>query len=374
MIPAARPYFADLDKTVLPDIAATLRSGRLILGPQTSAFEREFADYIGTTYAVAVGSGSAALEIVFRYLAAREWPQRSIRKVPMSTNTFVASYRAAVAAGFEVPLLGMDPQTLNASIVELQPWFFSPQTIAILLVHIAGIITPHIHEIASAGRLARFPVIEDCAHAHGSTIDGKKAGSLGFAGCFSFYATKVMTTGTGGMITTNNDALAQYARQARHHGGGGDLTKITVPGSDWLMTEIEAILGRSQLRALPMMLERRRLVAMYYREMLKEEDRVELLTIPPSVEPAWYKYPLYLTEGINREKVREYLGNCGIEVGTLYDPPVHTMLGIDAKSERQADAQTLLKRQLCLPVHGLMTVDDAGMVVRSFKRALDLAI
>jgi dTDP-4-amino-4,6-dideoxygalactose transaminase len=177
------------------------------------------------------------------------------------------------------------------------------------------------------------------------------------------------------VLTTDRDDLAQLARSLRHHGQGASLEEIVHAGNDWLMDEVRAVLARSQLRRLDEFLERRRAIAARYDELLATRDRYTLPRLRPGTVAAYYKYPILLPVGVDRDKVRTaLLAKHGIECGALYSPPAHMMpvfRGADGEPPvRLPVAESLLARQLCLPMHAALTPDDANRAVAALDEVV----
>lgn len=368
-IAGARPYFPEEDiPGILSEIGEVLRGGRLILGPKTRALEAAWSKRVGTKHAVALSSCTAALEITMRHVGARG------REVIIPTNTFVATANAAVNAGAKVVFADLDPDDycLDASDAIDR---ISPNTAAIVLVHIAGFLSKNIGLLRDTCKARQIALIEDCAHAHGATIDGREAGALTDAGCFSLYPTKVLTCGVGGVLTTNDDALAELARSLRHHGQGASLEEIVHAGSDWMMDEMRAVVSLAQLNRLDQFLERRRAIAARYDTLLAEDRRFTLPRLAPGSKPAYYKYPILLPEGVDREAVRRELHDVHqIEAGALYSPPCHLMPvfreSLGTGPGTLPAAESVLARQICLPMHALVTIEDAERSVRALDETL----
>jgi dTDP-4-amino-4,6-dideoxygalactose transaminase len=368
-IPSTKPYFREEDIQAISDqVRSILRSGRLILGDYTQTLEESFREYCGVKHAVAVSSCTAALEIVLRYFDVKG------KEVIVPTNTFIASSNAVIYSG-GIPILAdikadtlcLDPADLLRRI--------TPATKGVIVVHIAGLPCPEMEEIREICREKGLFLIEDAAHAHGATINDQKTGSLGDAGCFSFYPTKVMTTCTGGMITTDDDGLAEYAISLRHHGVGRDLNNIVNLGNNWLMDEISALLGIYQLRALDANIRRRNDIAQMYADGLMNLDKVELFNIPPHIRHSYYKYPVLLSSTIDkREFVEKMQRDCGISLGSVYDPPCHlqpvyqTLFGF--RSGMFPTAEATLKRVVCLPMFQQMTNQEVDYVLQSVRMIL----
>lgn len=374
MIKSARPYFDDEQiQFIQPKIEQVLRSGRLILGKETEAFEQQYAQWIGTKHAIAVSSGSAALEIVFRYLYTQlEYGKRT---VVMPTQTFIASALAPMRAGFEVRVVPY----LDADDFREQEDYFRPlDSIGVMMaIHLAGFVHEQIQELREICQDNETYLVEDASHAHGARSNlGFMAGDLGFAGCFSLYPTKVLTSGGGGMITTMDSNLDDFARIARHHGGAppNDYVALT-EGSNWTMSEVQAVLGQAQMLKIEETLAHRRAMAAAYAKNLDEDDRIRLPYDGGS--PSYYKYPVILN-GITRDQIRPYMANSGVEIGALYEPPLHRQpilqnLIFVSESPMFERQDEFLSRQVCLPMHALLSESDVYAVCRTLKRAMDLA-
>src|SRR6185436_1653652 len=197
-VPPARVHFSSEDRAqILSRIDNAMITGQLTLGPIGAELEAEFAARHGTNHAVAVNSGTAALEISLRALGVAG------REVVVPANTFFATAAAAVHAGARLRFVDCDPQTMAIDPVDLEACL-GPDTAAVVVAHIGGLVTPAIDEIAGLCTAAGVDLVEDAAHAHGSAFDGRSAGTFGAAGAFSFYPTKVIAGGGGGMIVTDD--------------------------------------------------------------------------------------------------------------------------------------------------------------------------
>jgi dTDP-4-amino-4,6-dideoxygalactose transaminase len=206
-------------------------------------------------------------------------------------------------------------------------------------------------------------------------INGRKTGSLGYAGCFSFYPTKVMTTCTGGMLTTNDEKLAEYAVSMRHYGVGKGLHHIINLGDDWLMDEISALLGIYQLKGLEDNVSRRNRIAEKYTAGLADCERAQGFKVPPNIRHSYYKYPVLLAPGIDKKKLIEKLqSEYGVGIGSIYDPPCHLqpvyreLFGFCHGMFPTADE--ILERTCCLPIFQQMTDEEAEYALHSFKEVI----
>lgn len=369
-IPAARICFPEEDrKELLRQIDGILQSGQLTLGKYTKEFEERFADYVSTKYAIAVNSGTSALEIILRALDI----QGSSVIVP--TNTFFATPASVIHAGGKVTFaditdnLCLDPDSVKRNIQK--------DTKAVMIVHIGGIVPPQIKEVQEVCQRYGPYLIEDAAHAHGSTLNGNKAGTFGIAAAFSFYPTKVITSGEGGMITTNDENIYKRSLVFRDQGKAGFFGNVhTEMGYNWRMSEVHAAIGLSQLACLEEFLKDRQRIAQIYDAGLEGIDGVTPVKIPPEVKSNYYKYVALLRDGIDRaafkKETKEKYG-VGLS-GEVYELPCHLqpifkkLYGF--KGGEFPVSEDLCQRQICLPVFARMTDEEARYVIDSIREVI----
>lgn len=358
--PRAKPYIES--ERLLNDIDGILKSGNLSMGKFTRRFEKEFADYVGTEHAVAVSSGTAALEVTLLSLGL------SGKRIIVPTNTFVATGNAVVNTGNIPVFVDIDKDTLCMSYDSMVK--NSDDVAAVILVHIGGLITPEIVKIKEFCRANDILLIEDAAHAHGSSFYNLKAGNLhSVAGCFSFYSTKVMTTGEGGMITTNDKDLYEKMKLYRNHGGDGK--NFYYNSSNYRMTEIESAIGISQLKLLDEFVIRRNWIAETYSELLTGVKGVTLFPVfDNSVRSYWNFYILLESE---RDRVMKDLLYCDIATGDAYVPPCHKQPVFERfiTPDQNFDvADDILSRHLSLPMYVNLSSDDMKYIADCLKEVL----
>jgi dTDP-4-amino-4,6-dideoxygalactose transaminase len=352
---------------ILRGVRQILESGRLVLGPHTAEFEERFGSYVGVPHAVALSSCMAALQIAFRFLGVRG------REVVVSANDFPGVVSAVLYEGGTPILAEMDPSTFCLDVEDALERVTS-NTAGIVATHISGLVCPAIDVLREACRERNLFLIEDASHAHGASIGKRRAGSLSDVGCFSFYATKVMTTGTGGMLTTRNSALASYARSVRHHGQGTRRNEFTSMGSDWCLGEVNALLGLQQLRRLDESVEHRNRVVTWYREGLRNVDWIAIPTHPANFRHAYYRFPVLLRGDLDARRFREILElEFGVENGTLYDPPCHLQPAFRERLGHGEGAfprtEGALNRQVCPPVYPSLSRAEVDRVVEAMHAA-----
>ena len=369
-VPAARIYFPEEDrKGLVKQVDEILRSGELTLGKYGRDFEQKFAGYIGAKYAVAVNSGTSALEIILRSL------DIDGSSVIVPTNTFFATAAAVLHAGGKAIFadinasLCLDPASLERRI--------GKDTRAVIVVHIGGIVAPQMKEIQELCQKHNLFLIEDAAHAQGSTLNGQKAGSFGIATAFSFYPTKVMTSAEGGMITTSDENINKRALVFRDQGKAGFFGNVHVElGYNWRMSEIHAAIGLSQFARLEEFITERRKIARIYDEAIRQIKKITPVGIPPAVESNYYKYVVLLEEGIDRSFIKKELKEkYGVSLsGEVYELPCHlqpvfkNLYGF--KGGEFPVAEDICKRQICLPVFATMTEEQAKYVTDSLREVL----
>src|SRR6266702_890218 len=284
-IPAVRALFPEEDlPEILEQIADVLRSGCLILGPQTAALEAAWARRCGVRHAVALSSCTAALEIALRYARVAG------REVVVPTNTFVATVNAVGLAGGRVVFCDMGRDDFGLDVDDALARV-TADCAALVVVHVGGFVAHGMPRLAEACRARRILLVEDCAHAHGATLGLRSVGALGDVGCWSLHPTKILTSGVGGLLTTDSADIARFARALRHHGQGAARGEVQRGGNDWLMDEVRAVLALAQLRRLDDFLARRRAVAARYDALLGPNPLFTLPRRAPDSGTAYCRYP-----------------------------------------------------------------------------------
>jgi len=376
LIPVNKPYFLLEDsERITTAIHEILKSGILTDGPWIDKFEKSFAEYIGCDYAIATNSGTSALEILLRYYNVHG------KEIIVPTNSFVASANAVIFAGGTPILTDISPKTLCIDPQQIQKKITN-KTMGVIAVHIAGLVCPEIDEMKKLCEQNNLFLIEDAAHAVGAQHHSKKAGNLCDGGAFSFYPTKVLTSGEGGMITTHNKELAHFAKSLRCHGIGihpqtGEKKKnrFTRLGHNWRMSEMQAVVGFYQLQRLEDALAQRNTVACQYNRSLNEFEELELIKTPPHDRNSYYKYPVILNMPHSRENiVNQLIENYGIQCGSIYWPTIHLQpFYQDQFGYKEGDfenAEDVLKRTIALPIYPELTPTQIHQVVSALKTIL----
>jgi dTDP-4-amino-4,6-dideoxygalactose transaminase len=371
-IPAARIVIPAEDRRqILARIDDALRTGALTLGQTGQAFETEFASVVGARFAAAVQSGTSALEIILRSLGVEG------REVVVPTNTFFATPAAVIHAGARPRFADVERATMALS-VETVAAAVSSETAAVILVHIGGLVSPETPKIAAFCRAHDLVLVEDAAHAHASSLDGRMAGTFGTAAAFSFYPTKVITAGEGGMIVTDDAAIHRQALQYRDQGKEGFLTNFHVRlGYNWRLSELHAAVGLSQLGRLEEFVAERRRIAEAYTRRLAEVGGVEPQRPPGGSRSNFYKYVTWLDHGIDRPALKRVLKE-RYQVslsGEVYETPCHLQpVFKDWAAGTFPVAEDVCSRHICLPIYPGMTEAEIDQVVAALQEALSRRI
>jgi perosamine synthetase len=368
-VPPASVYFPEADRReILARIDDALSTGQLTLGKFGRELEEKFASYAGTTYAVAVSSGTSAIEIPLRSLGVEG------KEVLVPANTFFATAAAAVHAGARIRFLDCDPETMAVSVEDLKRQI-GPETAGVIVVHIGGLVTPDIEAIRRVCDERGIWLFEDAAHAHGSTHGGRGAGTFGIAASFSFYPTKVMAAGEGGIIVTDDERIYRESLIYRDQGKASFTQNAhTLMGANWRMSELHAAVALSQFARLDEFIERRAAVARIYDTALAGGSTgLRPIAVPEGSRCNYYKYSVYLPDGVDRAALKKLLREeyeIGLS-GEVYEVPLHDQPVFAPYRDRALPgAEHLCARHVCLPVSAIMTDDQAKYVAESLYEAL----
>jgi len=335
-----------------------LQSGRLAQGPKVEEFEALFASYIGTKYAMATSSGTAALHIAL--LASGIGNGDEVITTPFS---FIATANAILFCGARPIFVDIDKDTfcIDPGLIRAK---ITSKTKAVLPVHLYG--QPcNMKEIAKICREHNLILMEDACQAHGAEYHGKKLGSFDI-GCFSFYPTKNMTTGEGGMILTDDSNIAERARMIRSHGQKEKYIHELL-GHNYRMTEIAAAIGVCQLKKLDEFNRQRIEHARFLTEKLGKIRGLIVPFVAPDVKHVFHQFTIKVTGNfsMSRDELKQRLNDKGIITEVYYPLPIHKQplykeLGYD---DSLPDAEKACEEVLSLPVHPLLTEEDLNYIV-----------
>jgi dTDP-4-amino-4,6-dideoxygalactose transaminase len=356
-------------------VQAVLRSRWLSMGEVTSAFEGEFAQFVGAKHAIAVTNATAALHLACVAVGLKPGDE-----VILPSLTFVATANAVRYTGATpvfADIQSLDWLTISPAAIER---LITDKTRLIIVMHYAGYPCdmPRILEIANKHNLA---VIEDSAHAIGSQLDGRSLGTWGRIGCFSFFSNKNMTTGEGGMLTTDDDALAEHLRILRSHGmtslswdrhqGHAWSYDVVDLGYNYRIDEIRSALGRVQLRKLSLNNGRRAVLTALYRELLAElAPQVQMPFAGARGTLCYHILPILLPAGKDRIRFMEAMKASGVQTSIHY-PPVHQFQSYrDSGASLLPLTEAAASREVTLPLYPAMRDADVEWVVNSVTQAL----
>jgi perosamine synthetase len=354
----------DAATEVLKSGILTEKSG---MGPRVLDFEKEYARYVGAKHAVAVTSGTAALHAALLVAGVKQGDE-----VVVPSFTFHSTAEVVLLCGAQPVFADIDPETytITADTVESA---LTQSTKAIIPVHLYG-LPADLDPIKKLARDRGLTLIEDAAQAHGAEYKGSKIGSIGDMTCFSFYAGKNMTTGEGGMVTTNDDDYSDKLRMVRTHGEQRPYWPTSV-GNNYRMNELLAAIGLAQLKKLPSFLEKRRRNAQFLSEKLGVLGKVIPPKEPEGRKHAWYVYTLRL-RGANagkRNKAIEKLRSKNIEATVYYESPLHMLpLYREFSTTRRAlpETEKACRQVFSLPVHPRLDEPELGYMFETLKRVL----
>jgi UDP-4-amino-4,6-dideoxy-N-acetyl-beta-L-altrosamine transaminase len=375
-LPYGRQFIDDDD---INAVVATLKSDWLTTGPKVDEFEKAISAYTGAKQAIAVNSGTSALDIA---VAALELPAGS--EVITTPFTFVASANCAVYNNCRPVFADIDPRTYNIDPEQVRRKI-TKKTKAIIYVDYAGqpCDIRALREIADARGLS---LIEDAAHALGAKYEGKRVGTFADMTTFSFHPVKHITTGEGGAVTTENDALAEKLRMLRTHGidkgarerfgpDAGYAYDMKMLGHNYRITDIQCALGISQMKKLDRFITaRKELAAAYGRELAKMP-----LTVPyvaPNVESAWHLYTILLEKGSNRDRVFGAMRKKGIGVNVHYIPAYkfsYYRKNFPANDADYPATENIFSRILTLPLFYGMKESDVERVAKALGESINEA-
>lgn len=362
------------------EMVDTLRSGWLSMGPKTIKFEEEFNKYIGSKKSVAVNSWTAAGHLTLEAFGIQRGDE-----VIVPTMTFPATAEIVCYFGAKPIIVDVDEDTLNISLEQIEK-AITNKTKAIIPVHYGG--QPcDLDEINELAKKYNLRVLEDAAHSLPATYKGKKIGTVSEVTCFSFYATKTLSTGEGGMICTNNEELAERTAIMRLHGINRDAWKrytesgswyyeVVAPGYKYNFTDLQASLGLPQLKKVDDMWNSRKYIAQKYSDAFKNFDLITLHTIKSDRESSWHLYPVRLNLDmlkVNRAQIIEELKQNNIGVGVHF-MPVHKHLfysetfHLDDKDFPVASS--VFPRLISLPIYPGMTEENIDKVINVFTDIL----
>jgi len=359
-----KTQFREIEHEVFPMVKEAMENAAFIGGPQVSGFEAEFAAFCDSKYCVGVNSGTDALR--FALMAAAIGRGDEVITVP---HTFIATTEAISQVGAKPVFVDIRPDTYNMNVYKIQR-AIGPKTKAIIPVHIYGQSADmdSILEIASKKNLI---VIEDACQAHGAVYKSKKAGSMGLAGCFSFYPGKNLGAyGEGGAVVTQSEAIANKIRMIRDHGQAKKYYH-DMEGYNGRLDAIQAGVLRIKLRRLESWNESRRQNAKHYNELLSP---IKGVSLPVEADGCRHVYHLYVILVDDRDGLQKYLTDKGIGTGLHYPVPLHLQKAYSYQGYKEGDfpvTESVAKRLLSLPMFPELTKAQIEYVADCIKQFMN---
>jgi dTDP-4-amino-4,6-dideoxygalactose transaminase len=362
VIPLSRVTVTDEMKRAILEV---VDSGRFILGPEVKAFEREFAEYIGVAHAVAVSQGTAAIQLAVQAIGVSPGDEVLVPSMTAFPTIEGVIHAGATPVFVDNDRFGsMDPKDARRRVTE--------RTVGIVPVHLYGGAA----DLDSLGELARergLWIVEDCCQSHGALYAGRKTGSIGRAGCFSFYPSKNLTVfGDGGMVTTDDAEIAAKVRLLRDHGRSDKYTHVQV-GYNLRFNDVQAAVGRKQLALLENFIEKRRSVAARYDAGLSDIDEITLPEERPETRMVYHLYPIRCRDDSVRDRLREYLQARGVETGVHYPIANHLQPAMASRGAPRVlpEAEAVAGTTVSLPMFPSLSdaeVETVVAAVRDFFR------
>jgi perosamine synthetase len=370
-VPAYRVYFDSPTRLqILDRVDDALTTGSLTLGKYGRQLESMAQGWTGTSHVLAVQSGTAALEICLRLLKVEN------RTVLVPANTFFATASSVLHAGGKVRFVDIEPEGLGMNPVALQAALEEiPDVAAVIVVHIAGIVSPSVQQVLKLCSGRGIPVVEDAAHALGSQLEGHFAGSLGTFSAFSLYPTKIITSGEGGFVCLNSELDFQEAACYRDQGKQSFTANVHDRlGNNWRLSEVHAAIGIGHLTHLGDFIEERRRLANWYDHHVKDIPGLRIQPIPANSQSNYYKYVVLLEEGQNREALKQRLkANHNVTLsGEVYTIPCCAQPFFQGQYPAQVfpEAYQFCAQHLCLPLFQTMTEAQQFRVVEALKKEI----
>jgi len=363
-IPLAQPDIGPREEELVLEV---LHSGMLSLGPMGPRFERAFADWVGTKHAAAVSSGTAGLHLGL--VRAGVGPGDEVITSPFS---FISSANCALHAGADVAFADIDPVTFNIDPAALEA-AITPRTKAIVPVHIFG-LPCNIEAISAIAAKHGLAIVEDGAEALGAVRQGKKIGTHGSPTIFAFYPNKQMTTGEGGLITTDDDDVYEDILSLRNQGraDSGAWLEHDRLGWNYRMDDLSAAVGLAQVERLDEILGKRTAVADRYTTLLAGIPGVTLPSVVEGDVRSWFVYTVLLEPGVDRNAVIGLLADRGV-ASKPYLPSIHLQPFYRGRGHRDGEfpvSEAISARALALPFFGNLTLEQQERVAAELAAVL----
>jgi len=359
-IPIANPYIGEEEAKAVYEV---VKSGWLSMGKKVEEFEHEFAEYVGAKHAIAANNGTTALHLALIASGIEEGDEVLVPDITFISTANVVMYERAIPV-----LVECDPKTFDISLEDAEKRI-TGKTKAIIPVDMNGMPVDYDQVLAFAEK-AGLKVIADSAESLGAVYKGRKVGSIAPLNIFSFFPNKNITTGEGGMITTDDDEKAAFIRQLRNQGQDDRYHHIHL-GYNYRMADIPAAIGIEQLKRIEFILEEKDRMAKGYSEALREDPDISPPFVPEYVDRhSWYLYGVSVREGLDRDKIVSELKSNGIDTRLSF-PPIHTQPYYRKRFGYKDDSYPLSykawKQKIDLPLWVGLTVEDQNDIIENLK-------
>lgn len=353
-IPISKP---SIGKEEIDSVMEVLKSGNLVQGKQVEAFEKEFSSYLGTRYAIATSSGTSALQIAIETLGIPEGSE-----IITTPFTFIATANSILYNKCKPVFADINPKTFNIDPQKIEEKITS-KTKALLIVHLFG--QPcEMESITKICKQNNLILIEDCAQSLGAEYKNKKTGTFGDISTFSFYATKNITTGEGGMIAANNENIEKESKIIRNQGQDGHYNHVRLAFNE-RMTDIEAAIGKIQLKKLEFLNKKRTENARILSENLEKMQWIETPYIIENVKHSWHQYTIKIQK--NRDSFLNHMEKNGIGAKIYYPTPLNLQPVYSGMNQKCPIAEGVSSQVVSLPVHPELKPEEIGEIVNAIK-------
>jgi perosamine synthetase len=355
MIPISKPFIGEAEKQAVLEV---LESGMLVQGPRAAKLESKFAALCGTSQAIATSSGTTALHVAL--LAHGIGPEDEVITTPF---TFIASVNCILYVGAKPVFVDVEEDTFNIDPALIEA-AITRKTKAILPVHLYG-YPCNMDALMAIAQKHNLIIIEDACQAVGASYHGKKVGSFG-TGCFSLYATKNIMAGEGGMVTTDDETVAQRCKMIRNHGMQRRYYHDML-GYNFRITDLHAAIGLVQIERLDEFTEKRKENATYFNTHLKS---VKIPNVRPGYEHVWHQYTIRLDGGRDRDAAIKKLNDAGIGTGIFYPIPANKQAHLAEEYGKMSlpVAEQLANEVISLPVHPQLSQANLDSIVEAVNQ------
>lgn len=343
-VKGAEPFFGKYKKNILKDIDYCLTTGNLSSGKFVNKFEGDLKNYFKSKFALSVSSGGIALELAIIALGLKG------KEIIVPTQTFIASPNAIVKAGAKPIFCDID---INTGCLDPKKVIkkITKKTGAIMFVHMFGIMTDDIFKIKSFCKKKKIYLIEDASHAHGAKLNGLYAGNIGDVGCFSLYATKIITTGEGGFILTNNKKVFNEIKSLKNYGKNEKDQKFYKLSNNYRLSEISCILGIYQLKMLDKFIKHRNKISEIYTRELKSNPYLIFFHNSDKSTNSFWRFPIYLSNKINRNEFQKRMNDNLVRITWMYEPLCHLQPVYEKYKQNLEVSEKHIKQLINLPTH-----------------------